>query len=175
MSKQDADAPEVNEAEEVLGVPIVPDDEAAVVVQPCEQPFDLPATSVSAKGATVLALMPAGRKIRGDEFDAALFEKSIVQAVAVVGFVSDQPVDGIGHECVVESRFDERDLVRRSTCDANGDWKTLRVCDGHDLGSLAALRLSDGGAPFLAPEKEPSMKASERSRPPRSYRSSASA
>jgi hypothetical protein len=111
----------------------------------------------------------------GDQLDVALLDQPFIQAVAVIGAVSDQLADGIGNECVVESLFHERDLVRRSTCDANGDWKTKRVCDCHDLGSLATLRLSDGGAPFLAPEKEPSMNASERSMPPRSYRSTASA
>ncbi len=74
--------------------------------------------------ATVLALALAAREIRRDELDPALLEKALVQAVAVGGLVSDQPMDRVGNERVVESLFDERDLVRRSTCDANGDWKT---------------------------------------------------
>jgi hypothetical protein len=65
--------------------------------------------------------------------------------------------------------------VGRSTCDANGDWKATSVCHRHDLGALAPLRLSDGRAPFFAPEKEPSMNDSERSIPPRPSRSRASA
>ncbi len=150
---------------------IVSDDEASVVMEPCEETFDLPAASIAPERATVLAHAFAVGEIRRDELDPTLLEKAFVQGVAVVGFVSDQPVDRIGNECVVESLFDERDLVRRSTCDANGDWKTERVCDRHDLGSLASLRLSDGSAPFFAPEKEPSMNVSERSIPPRSCRS----
>jgi hypothetical protein len=65
--------------------------------------------------------------------------------------------------------------MRRSTCDPCGDRKTMAVCDCHDLGPLPALRLSDGEAPFLAPAKVPSMKASLRSMAPRAYRSSAKA
>ncbi len=154
---------------------IVSDDEAAVVVKPCKQALDLSTAPVAPKRPTVLALAPATREIRRDELDPALLEKPFVQAVAVVGLVPDQTVDRLGKKCVVESLFDERDLVRRSTCDANGDWKTERVCDRHDLGSLAALRLPDGSAPFFAPVKEPSMNVSERSIPPRSCRSLAKA
>jgi hypothetical protein len=58
--------------------------------------------------------------------------------------------------------------MRRSTRDPCGDRKTMAVCDCHDLGPLAALRLPDGGAPFLAPAKVPSMKASLMSMAPRS-------
>jgi hypothetical protein len=65
--------------------------------------------------------------------------------------------------------------VRRRTLDAGGDRKTRAVCNCHDLGPLPALGLSDGRAPFLAPEKVPSMKASLTSMPPRSYRSRAKA
>ncbi len=94
---------------------LVPDDEATVVVEPCEQALDLPAASIPAEWTAILTLAFAVREIRRDEFDPALLKKAFVQAVAVVGFVSDQPVDGVGHERVVESLFDERDFVRRST------------------------------------------------------------
>jgi hypothetical protein len=63
--------------------------------------------------------------------------------------------------------------MRRSTFDPNGDRKTSAVCNCHDLGPLTTLGFADFGAPFLAPVKEPSMKASLGSIPPRSYRSSA--
>jgi hypothetical protein len=57
--------------------------------------------------------------------------------------------------------------VRRSTGNPCGDRKTMAVCDCHDLGPLPALGLADGGAPFLAPAKVPSMNASLMSMPPR--------
>jgi hypothetical protein len=56
----------------------------------------------------------------------------------------------------------------RSTCNPDGDRKTSAVCNGHDLGPLATLGFPDGRAPFLAPAKVPSMKASVMSIPPRS-------
>lgn len=168
MPQQNAQTPELDEAQIVLGVALPACDQAAVVVEPRKQTFDLPAPFRSSQRAAVLGRSDAVASMRGDQLDVPFSLELLVQPIAVVGAISDQSADGIGKERVVESLFDERDLVRRSTCDANGDWKTKRVCDCHDLGSLAALRLSDGEAPFLAPAKEPSMKASERSMPPRS-------
>ncbi len=175
MPQQNTRTAELDEAEKVLRVALPARDEAPVVVKPREQTLHFPASLRPSQRTTVLGRGDAVASMCCDEFDVAFPLKPLVQSIAVVGAISDQLADGIGDECVVESLLHERDLVRRSTCDANGDWKTERVCDCHDLGSLAALRLSDGGAPFLAPEKEPSMNASERSISPRSYRSFASA
>ena len=63
--------------------------------------------------------------------------------------------------------------MRRSARNAYRDWKTMSVRHCHDLGPLAALRLANKKAPFFAELKVPSMKASLRSMPPRSRRSSA--
>ena len=169
------DTSELDEAQEVLRVALPARDQASVVVKPGKEPLDLPTPFGAPQGTTVLRDVASIPAVRGDQLDLALPEEPLVQGVAVVGPVADQPANDVGEKRVVESLFDEGDLVRRSTCNANGDWKTDRVCDRHDLGSLAALRLSDGRAPFLAPAKEPSMNASETSISPRSYRSSASA
>ena len=70
--------------------------------------------------------------------------------------------------------LDECRLMRRSTRDPNGYRKTGAVCNCHDPGPLATLRFSDAEAPFFAPAKVPSMKASVMSSLPRTYKSSAS-
>jgi hypothetical protein len=67
--------------------------------------------------------------------------------------------------------LDERDFGGRSTCDSNGERKTSAVCNGHDLGALALTSIADESAPFFAPAKVASMKASVRSIPPRAARS----
>ena len=54
MAQQDADASEVHEAEEVLGVMFMACDEATVVLKPRKEALDLPAVPVAAKGSTVL-------------------------------------------------------------------------------------------------------------------------
>jgi hypothetical protein len=55
----------------------------------------------------------------------------------------------------------------RSTCNPGGDRKTRAVCDRHDPCALPPLGLHDGGAPFLAPAKAPSIRALLMSIPPR--------
>jgi len=78
---------------------------------------------------------------------------SLVQAVAVVRAVPDQRWRDGSEKRVVDRLLHERDLVWRSTCDANGDRKTSSVCDRHDLCALPALRLPDGRALLFAPAK----------------------
>lgn len=65
--------------------------------------------------------------------------------------------------------------MRRSTCNPNGDRKTMTVCDCHDLGALSAFGLPNAKPPFLAAANEPSINASFKSIPPRSCRSLANA
>jgi hypothetical protein len=48
MPQEDADASEADGAEEVLGVALPAVHEASVVLEPGEQPFDLPAALVAA-------------------------------------------------------------------------------------------------------------------------------
>jgi hypothetical protein len=48
MPQQDADASEMEEAEEILGVPLVACDEAALVLELSEQALDLPAPAIAA-------------------------------------------------------------------------------------------------------------------------------
>ncbi len=169
MPQQDADASQVYEAEKVLGVSLVPSDQASVVLKPREQTLDLPTFLVAAQGPPILGGSPlAAATMRADEFDPPFVPKPRVQRVAVVGAVANQAVGGMLEETVVDRLLREGDLMWRSTCNPDGDRKTSAVCNGHDLGPLATLRLSDGRAPFLAPAKVPSMKASLMSIPPRS-------
>jgi hypothetical protein len=51
----------------------------------------------------------------------------------------------------------------------------MAVCNCHDLGALAAFSLSHAEPPFLAGAKLPSTNASVRSKPPRSFKSCATA
>ena len=99
----------------------------------------------------------------------------LVEAVAVIRGIADQPHGIVGEEAGVQRLRDELRFVRRRRGDGNGDRKTSAVCNGHDLGPFAALGLADAAPFFLALAKEPSMNVSLRSRPPRAWRSAASA
>ena len=101
--------------------------------------------------------------MRSDQLNAALLAEPIIERVAVISSVSNKAIGCVFEKAGVDRLFDQRDLMRRSTCNPDGDRKTPSVCDRHDLRALPALGLSDGSAPFFAPAKVPSMNASLRS------------
>jgi len=47
--------------------------------------------------------------MRRDRFDASFDSQPLVQPVAVIGFFSDQTVEIVGEEAVVDRLFDEGD------------------------------------------------------------------
>ena len=152
----------------------VSNNEPSEVVKPCEQSLHFPASSVSSKLPAVLrSILATISSVGSNHYNAAFCPKLSVKTVTVIGLVTDQARRVIGNELSVEGFFYESNFMRRSTFDPNGDRKTSAVCNCHDLGPLATLGFPDFGAPFLAPLKEPSMKASLGSILPRSYRSSA--
>ncbi len=81
MPQQDDDAPQLHEAEVVLGPSLVADHQAPeVVVKPGEEPLDLRALLlvVAPELAPVLRLfLPAASPVRGDHLDALLSEGHI--------------------------------------------------------------------------------------------------
>ena len=144
------------------------------VLQPCKQPLDLPATLVAAQAAPVLRrwLLPV-RLVRRDQLHL-LLSQFFVQRVGVIRLVTNQAFRrGIG-EPLDESVVDKSDFMRRSRRRVNGERKTRAVCHCHELRTFAPLGLSDFCAPFLATTNVPSIKHSDKSRPPRARRSSAS-
>ncbi len=167
MPQQDAEASQVHEALEVLGVSFVSGDDSSKVLEPCEHAFDLPTTNVTAQRAAVLGLLFPIRPMRRDQFNMSFLPQSLIQSIAFVRLVADQSIGGHAEETRVDGFFNERDLSWRSTSNPGGDRKTRAVCNGHDLGPLAFLGFPDGRAPFLAPEKVPSMNASVMSSRPR--------
>ena len=56
--------------EKTLGVVLVAHDKSAKVLKPSEQPFDFPASAVSAQTAPVLSLVSATAAVRRDYFDS---------------------------------------------------------------------------------------------------------
>ena len=144
-------------------------------MEPGEEALYLPAALVSTEGAKVLSEALAIRAIGRDHLDPALLREPRVELVAVVGGVANEALGELGEKAAIERSVDERDLMRRSTFDADGERKTRAVCNGHDLGPLTALRFPDAGPPFLALTNVPSMNASLKSICPRSRKSPAKA
>jgi hypothetical protein len=162
-------------AEIVLSDTVIADQHSAMVLQPGIQALDLPTTLISPQLAPILGsgLYPV-RSVRSDHLNA-LCPQQLIQRIAVVGPISDQPLRNFQNKSRCESCFHKGDFMRRSRRNVDGDRKTMAVCQRHDLRTFAALGLSDCPPPFLATTKKPSMKHSDRSRSPRSFRSRARA
>ena len=153
---------------------LVANDHAPEVVQPGDQPLDFPATAVTTQRSAILrggsdSVVP----VRSDQFNA-LRRKGLVERVAVVGFVPDEPSGLFGNESSVKGVLGEFGLMRASAGHVSGERKTSAVCHCHELRTFAPLGLSHAEPPFFATTNVPSMKHSDKSKPPRAFRSSAS-
>ena len=151
-----------------------PDRQAPEILKPCKQPFDLPPSPISSELSPILGfrLFPVAA-MRGNHFYPSHAHKPLIEAVAVIGFVSDELIRGMFDKTPVDHIIDQGHFVWRSGCHVCGDRITKSVRDCHDFGSFTALCLADSRTPFFAGTKVPSIKASRMSMPPRSYRSAA--
>ena len=149
------------------------DHQATKVMEPGKQSFHAPASSIPTQGATILRWRPTLSTMRGDHLDAIAFGQLSVQAVAVVGLVADQSRRERVEEAVSEDAVDELALMRRSAFDTNGERKTVIIGESDDFRPLAAFGGPNREAPFFAPVKEASMKASSSCNFPRACNSSA--
>ena len=174
MAKQDDRTRQVKKAGKVRAAALVARDEAPRVLEPGEEALDFPAPFVAPEGPAVLGQIHPVPPMGRDQFNLERCEGT-VERVAVVGGVADDAVRVVSEKAGIQGLFDELGFVRRGRGDGNGDRKTSAVCQGHDLGALAALRLADVAPLFLALANEPSMNVSLRSRPPRAWRSRANA
>lgn len=149
MPQEDDGTAEEEEAEVVLSLPLPPRSDSSKLLQPGEEAFDLPATSVAAERATIL-LAPAVGLDRCDELDVALTVQSACMLGAVPGLVADQSRGQLSHERSIERSVGEYDVVSVSSRNSDREWKTIAVCDCHDLGRLACAAPPDLCAPLFA-------------------------
>jgi hypothetical protein len=146
------------------------------VLEPGEEPLDLPAFFIPAQGSAVLAgRLGAVVPVRRDQFDAPFLSQRSVEGIAVVSLVADELLRHLRQKTRFQRRFHEGDFMRAGTGDVHGDRKTGSVRKAHDFGAFAPFGLAHTIAPFLAGANVPSIKPSLRSRPPRYCKSSARA
>jgi hypothetical protein len=107
MPQEDQRTSELNHAEEVGGVSFPSAGKSSEVLQPCEEPFNLPAAHVAAEGSAVLSF-PSLASVRSDHFDAVQLAKPCVQRVAIVGLVANQSLRDRGDMSLCECVFDQR-------------------------------------------------------------------
>lgn len=146
------------------------------VLQPREEPFDLPAALVTPEFSPVLAVSSCAiSTMRCDQLDSVLLCELIDHCIAVIPSIANQSSRLLGDEAVRERGLDQLLLMRRSACNPEGDRKTMAVCDCHELAPFADERSTNAIAPFFAPIKEASINVSSKPSFPRANKSSASA
>ena len=79
----------MHEAEEVEDIVLPAADEAAKVLKPREELFDLPAAQVASEGSTILGLDPVVPLVRGDQLDVR-FTQLLRERVAAAGLVAGE-------------------------------------------------------------------------------------
>ena len=174
MPQEDDGGGQLDHPEEVVRVTLPAGDDAAEVVEPSEEALDFPAPTFPAQRPAILGFRATNGVMGRDQFDVVFGREVVVEPVAVVRPVADQPRREIFEEARGEGGVDEGDFMWRSAGHVDGDRKTMAVANRHDFAALPAASRADGGAPFFAELKLASMKASLRSSFPRSRRSSAS-
>ena len=160
---------------EIVSVILIAHNKSAEVKKPSEHSFDFPSADISSERTSVLRRSFAPLPVRRDHFRSVILHELLVQPIAIVSFVADQPFRRIRDDAFLQRRRDKFHFSRRSAFCPQGDRKTMAVCNAHDLGPLATLGFSDAEPPFLAGTKVPSTKHSLRSRPPAFLRCAASA
>lgn len=153
----------MNEALEQRGLDLMADDQAAEVLQPCAQPFDLPATFIAAEFAAILGRwLLSILAMRADQFGALLGEPHS-QRIAVGGSVINQSRQLAFENALLQEALDQGDLAGAGRVHRSSQRQAVTGGQGHDLGALSALGVSYAFAPFLALAKVPSAMASDQS------------
>jgi serine/threonine protein kinase len=86
--------------------------------------------------------------VRGDQFHATAGQVGI-QAVRLVGVVTDETHRERLDKPLREGCVDQGDFVRRGTLDVNRERESAAIGNRHDLRALPALRLAHAGASLL--------------------------
>lgn len=149
MPQEDERAAQVQKSQVVLGLPLPSRGDASKPLQPGEQPLDLPPATVSTKRSTVLLPLAVALD-RRDELDVALTGQGAYVLGAVPRLVADQSRGELIHESSIERSIGEYDVVSVSTRNNDSEWKTIAVCDCHDLGRLACPAFPNVRAPLFA-------------------------
>lgn len=153
----------------------IPDIDSPEILHPCKKSFNFPSTPITPEFSSILCLQSFSVLfMRSNQINATLIKKNLIKAIAVICFITNKTLRSVFCKATINGFLHESYFVGRSTFHISGDRKTRSVCNCHDLGAFATLRLADSKTPFFAGTKVPSMNASLISISPRSYRSCAS-
>src|ERR1039458_887916 len=132
MPQEDQHATELNHPEKVSRVTFPAAADPAKVLQPGEQPLNLPSPQVAAQRPPILGSLSAAT-VGGNHLDAMFALQPLIQPIAVGGTISDPAFRQGVYVTLAQRVFDQGGLIRRSACNPDGDRKTMAVRDCHDL------------------------------------------
>ena len=138
------------------------------VANPADRAFDFPAASIPSQFAPVLHFrLPSILSMGTNQFDSAS-SQTFSQGIGIGGRVVNQPFRLLTGSAAAfawnrhrfQSRFNQRDFVRRGRGKLNSQRHTLAIRHHHKLCTLSAFGFSHVFAPFFAGENVPSAKHS---------------
>ena len=137
--------------------------------------FDFPAPAVVPQCPPVLrrCFLPISL-MRRNQFNTALCQP-LIERITVAGAIPNKSLGSSHREGFIDGSLDKGDFMWASRSRVHGEWKTMSVCNNHELRTFAPLGLSHFGSRFFATTKVPSMKHSDKSIFPASSRCHASA
>jgi hypothetical protein len=165
----------MNEAEKIIQMIFISNNNSSVVLYPGKESFDFPAPLVTTQFSAVLRFRLFSISLmRRNQLNAER-RQFLVERVGIISFIADQFLRHLPNQSLLERFANKPDFMRRSTRCVNGDRKTSAICHCHELRTFAPLGLSNPEAPFFAETNVPSIKHSEGSNLPRDCKSSAKA
>ena len=143
------------------------------ILQPCKKALDLPASFVAAKFSSVLrSLALSIRFMRRNQLGFKRGE-AFIKRIRIISLIANQSNRSHVGKTRKQSLLDKSDFMRRSTFRVDGERKTRAICHCHEFRTFPPLGFSHSEAPFLATINVPSIKHSDKSRPPRECKSAA--
>ena len=92
MAEQDECTSEMEHACEVLQIILVTRDQPTIILEPCEQPLDLPSVAIATQDASILRPVRAVRAMRRNHLHTGLCQFSI-KLVRIVSIIANQTLD----------------------------------------------------------------------------------
>ncbi len=143
------------------------------ILQPCKKALDLPASFVAAKFSSVLrSLALSIRFMRRNQLGFKRGE-AFIKRIRIISLIANQSNRSHVGKTRKQCLLDKSDFMRRSTFRVDGERKTRAICHCHEFRTFPPLGFSHSEAPFLATINVPSIKHSDKSRPPRECKSAA--
>src|SRR5437879_3251403 len=152
MPEKDDHAGEVNQADIVFDVILVPNHQPTKVVEPCEQTLDFPSPLEATQRPAILsfALGSSAFAMRCNHLSTKSAEHFPIERIAVIRLVANEFFGNPGHKPLFQCLSHQLYFSWASTFCAYGERKTVAVRNRHEFAPLAPLGFSHAEPPFFA-------------------------